>query len=242
MSAEREKNDGGLSLTTLLIASAASMAAAIFIHKFWSGGAILGAAITPIIVAVVSESLKKPTQRVTAIREQRRQATVDGPRVSVPPRTAPEPERDRDREDRFGIWEADRTPPWHRLNRRHLQIALVTGLLAFAVGAFALTGAELVFGGSASGDRRTTVFGGEDRKDRDSERGGTTTTDPQETTPDETETAPATPAPETTPTTPPKTTPVPGEEAAPQTPAPAPGETAPAPAPEQPGAEQAPAE
>ena len=233
--AESEKSDSKLSPTTLVIASLASGAAAIFIHEVWTGGAILGAAITPVIVAIVSESLKKPTEKLTSVkaRPARRGAT-----------RAPEPVEaqavELEREDRFGIWEDEKQrrerggSPWHTLNRKHLKIALATGGLAFLVAVVALTTTELVFGGSVgSSGERTTIFRG---GDSDAGKTPTETTEQDETvtTPQEapqTEPVPqdeqAPPA--TTPTTPPAAT----------TPAPAPdsGGT-PAPAPATPGATQ----
>jgi len=242
--AESEKTDSKLSPSTLVIASVASAAAAIFIHEVWTGGAIVGAAITPVIVAIVSESLKKPTEKLSAVtaRPARRGAT-----------RAPEPVEaqavELQREDRFGIWEDEKRrgqqggSAWHKLNRKHLKIALATGALAFVVAVVALTAAELVFGGSVgSSGERTTIFRG--GGGREAEKTTTTeTTAPEETvtTPQEapqTEPIPqdeqAPPA--TTPTTPPPTTaPAPAPDSggtpAPATPAPAPGATQPAPVP-----------
>lgn len=241
MPAQSEKTDSGLSITTLLIASASSMAAAIFIHEFWTGGAILGAAVTPIIVAIVSESLKKPTQRVTAIREQRREATSldrrTPTRSTQRPSTPPPPELERP--DPFGIWQDDRRSSWDRFKGRPMKIALTTGLLAFAIGALVLTSGELVFGGSVGGgDKPTLVGGGRDRdRDRDSNR--TTETTPaegQEEAPVQT-----TPPEEPTGTAPTETVP-PEQEVAPgvapeQESVPAPQSTTPA----DPGGAQAPA-
>jgi hypothetical protein len=235
-----EKTDSKLSPLTLAIASAASVAAAIFVHEIWNGGAIVGAAITPIIVAVVSESLKRPAERLS---------TVTPPVTARPARRgrtrAPEAVEVRavelEREDRFGIWEDQKKKqsPWHKLNRKHLKIALATGAIAFVVGALFLTGAELVFGGSVgSSGERTTIFrgGGSDKKEP-----ATTTTTPaeEEQAPEETQTEPVpqeeTAPPATTPTTPPPATtqpaPAPQSGATPAPAEPAPGATQPAPAP-----------
>lgn len=218
MATQPRQQQGGLSIQTLAIASLASAAAAIVVHEVWRGGAILGAAITPVIVAIVSESLRKPVDRVAARREARRQAV----------------------DDRFGIWEEER--PRRRLNARHLKIALVTGALAFIIGAFALTATELVFGGNVgSGGRDTTIVGG-GSNDRDTEEKTTTTeTQPEAeepaptTTPDTTPTVPAEePSPTTTAPLPEGATPPPTDESAPASP-----ETTPA---EPPAAEPAPAE
>ena len=222
------KEDGGLSMQSLLIASAASMAAAIVIHEVWRPGAILGAAVTPVIVALVSEALRKPVTRVSTLREQRGlgRTTTQERRQAAPTAAAPA-------EDRFGIWEAERREPWHRrLDRRHARLALVTGVLAFAVGAFALTGAELVLGGNVgSGAKSTTLVGGKDERSSD---GQDDTKDeqavPSTTAPADEDGAPDAPAT----TVPPATTAPPATTPEPETPAPAPTDPVPdgAPAPE----------
>ena len=210
MSTPRQQQ-GGLSITTLAISAAASVAAAIVVHEVWKGGAILGAAVTPVIVAIVSETLRKPVDRVTSIREVRRTRPEVRPGEVPPPAPAPE--------DRFGIWQ-DRTPWWER---RGTKLGLATGLIAFVIGAVALTGTELLFGDSVgSGGSSTTVFGGGSKK-RSSDEKTTTTetqTETQATTP--TETVP--PEESVTPT---ETVPPPTETA------PAPTETAPVPPAEQ---------
>jgi hypothetical protein len=140
---KEERQAGGLSVQTLVIASLSSLAAAIFIHKFWQGGAILGAAVTPIIVSIVSELLKRPTDRATAVVARatpvrRRRAGAGAETVAPAASGAPAAPRD----DRFGLYE-DRA---RRVRRRRLQLGIVTGLAAFAIAAFVLTGAELVIG------------------------------------------------------------------------------------------------
>lgn len=225
MATQSRQQQGGLSIQTLAIASVASAAAAIVVHEVWRGGAILGAAITPVIVAIVSESLRRPADRVAARREQRRSSTT-GQRVE---------------EDRFGIWEADRSPR-RRLNARHLKIALTTGALAFVIGAFALTATELVFGGNVgSGARDTTIVGG---GSDDEEKTTTTQTQPTEeepapTTPEETTTTATEPPPTTTAPLPEGATPPTTQEPPPTAPQTTPGEPPAAPPP---GVEPAPAE
>lgn len=219
MATQSRQQQGGLSIQTLAIASLASAAAAIVVHEVWRGGAILGAAITPIIVAIVSESLRKPVDRAAARREARRSRTTQQQAA----------------EDRFGIWEADR--PRRRLNARHLNIALATGALAFVIGALALTATELVFGGNVgSGGRDTTIVGG-GSDDREAE---------EKTTQTETQPAPAATTAEPAPT-PPEEEPIPTttaplpEGATPPTTEP-PATEAPQTVPTQPPVEPAPAE
>lgn len=213
---------GGLSVPTLVIASLSSLAAALFIHKFWAGGAILGAAVTPIIVALVSEMLRKPVTRFETLREERRDRARRGRETFGPPPPLAEDPR---REDPFGIWGAEARSGLFggRLNARHLKIALATGVAAFVLVSVGLTALELVGGGSAGGDSRTTIFGGKDRdvdreqRDRDAQQPAATETQPEEipeTTPEETE-EPIEPGTVTEP---------PAEQAEPET---APEETAP---------------
>jgi hypothetical protein len=237
-----EKTDSKLSPATLAIASAASVAAAIFVHEIWNGGAIVGAAITPIFVAVVSESLKKPTEKLSTVRPAVSARPARRGRTAAPEAVEAQAV-ELQREDRFGIWEDERKrrgqSPWRRLDRRHLRIALITGVVACVVGVLALTVSELVFGGSigSSGERTTIFRGGGGSKDKPA----TTTTTTEEQAPadeeqaepipeEQTETVP----PATTPTTPPATTtPAPAPESG-ATPAPAepvPGATTPAPVP-----------
>ncbi len=208
---------GGLSASTLLVASVSSAVAAVIVSQVWRPGAIIGAAVTPIIVAITSELLRKAPEKVTT--------AVPRPR---PARSAPAPSAP---EDRFGIWstldEPPRAPRAEVRRRRALRLAVLTGLVAFVIGAVALTTGELVLGGAVGGGERTTVFGGSDRRssDRDRDDGPATTegrtvtetvpapatdgeTVPEATEPAPTTTTPTEPAPgRTTPTVPAPTTP-----------------------------------
>ena len=244
MSAQCEQG-GGLSLQTLVIASLASMTAAVVIHEIWTGGAITGAAITPVIVAITSELLKRPIDRAAQLRErtvrsERTQGAIA--RGETAPLAPPAPERldrpdRRDRPDPFGIWQAGGSAPWYRrLDRRHLRLAILTGVLAFVVGAAALTVTELVFGGNVGSGGRETTLGGGNGRDRDRDEEPPASTEPAATSPAPAQEEQETPAPQdpttTTPpaqTTPPATTappaattPAPAPAPVPETPAPAP--------------------
>jgi len=247
---ERKDSGGGLSLATLVIASLSSVAAAIFIHEFWQGGAILGAAITPIIVSIVSELLRKPTETVTTVVAQRRPGTprtaAAGPAVPTGASRAPTATRTVRDDDPFGL----RPERGRRVRRRRLGLAFATGLVAFVVAGFLLTGTELVIGnplggsGGAStasdgGGGGTTLLGGggdgsedEQQGERQDDQADEQQQDEQQQdpAPDEEQQDPAAPEDGTTPTTP---------ETAPETaPAPdgttPPGEQAPTPEPTQP--------
>ena len=216
-----QDNGGGLSLQTLLIASLSSLAAALFIHKFWQAGAILGAAVTPVIVALVSEGLRKPAERITA----RTGRTRDLPAVNPPPVVDPP------RDDRFGIWEQQK-----RRRPLHVKLAVATGVVAFLLAAVVLTGAELVLGGASDSDRLRVIPGKQERKDAGGgrERQEGTRTGPDQavpTAPEDEEAPPATaPEEEAPPETAPEDAPPPEEEVPPAEtlPQPAPGATTPA--------------
>jgi len=209
--ADKGNSGGGLSLQTLAIASLSSLAAAFFIHKFWQGGAILGAAVTPVIVALVSEGLRKPVEVVTTRTGRTREQTA----VNPPPVVTP-------REDKFGIWEEQKAA-----RPLHFKLALATGLVAFAIAAFFLTGAELVLGGASDGDKFRVLPGKQQKKDSKNDSAPSTSTEPDEATPTpgEEEEAPPT----VTVTAPPEEE-VPPPEEAPEEQVP-PSETAPAPDP-----------
>ena len=141
----------GISVQTLVIASVSSLAAAIVVHEIWQGGAIIGAAITPVIVGIVGEALRRPVDRLSAVRE--------GGRRLPPERDHDVPPASRERgDDPFGLWE-DQGRRRSR-GRTWLALGAITGVIGFAIAAFFLTGSELVFGGSVAGSRRTTIFGG----------------------------------------------------------------------------------
>ena len=62
------EQSGGLSVTTLLIASGSAAAAAVIVPLFWDRGSLVAAAITPVIVTLTSEALKKPVEKVQTRR------------------------------------------------------------------------------------------------------------------------------------------------------------------------------
>jgi hypothetical protein len=69
-----------LSLTTLTIGSVSSAAAAVVVHHLWRSGTILGAAATPVLVALFAEALRRPVERVT-VRSRRRFARGEPIRI-----------------------------------------------------------------------------------------------------------------------------------------------------------------
>ena len=218
MSDER-RTQGGLSVKTLLIAGAASAVAALLIPLIWRPGTVFAAAMTPVIVALVSELLRKPVETVSTVAVRR------GARVSVPldrrPDEAFDPLAPPPTEELEAL-SAAIAPPRAEHRRRSLsgaqwKLALATGLVAFAVVAALFTASELLAGDAASGGgKRTTFFGGsstnrdkrsDEREDkqRDAQKSATPTAEPSETptptpTPSATATATPTPLPGATPT------------------------------------------
>ena len=179
----------------LALAALASAVATLVIARFGLAGTVIGAALMPVLVALVGEAARRPARRLTRVGPKRRARQVR------------------------------RDPPLHRravraLERREFswRRVLVTGLGGFVLVVAAFTIADLGLGDSVASDRRTTFFGGGElspRKDRDERRDPATTGEspattvemPEETTTTEereeteptepTETAPTT---ETTPT------------------------------------------
>jgi len=254
VSQNRQQAKGGLSVTTLMIASASSLAAALVVSRLWGGGTLIGAAMTPVIVALVSEGLNRPAKVIGTVRQTRTgrfdpvaegraglregdlaRARHEAPAAAVAERRVHRASG-RDPGERRGLS--------LRLPRPRMVAAIATGLVAFAIAAVFLTGGELVLGKSvASSSKRTTLVpvrrssAPDTKKDKTdtttTPTTGTTTTPTTTTTttpPGATTPAPSTTTPtvapqqQTAPVAPPTTTAPPG--ATPTTPA------APAPAPQ----------
>ena len=223
-----------LSVRTLLYASIGSATAAILTSQFWTAGTPVAAALTPVIVALVSELLHGPTERIA------QRLTTDTrriPETDVLPEAAgagppPKEEERRPRPAREvppGPPGPGRPPPRRAgaaagepefrvyrstaaASRLPWKVILATAAIAFAIAAAVLTLPELIAGGSLSGgERDTTLFGGQ-KKDREAPAEEETTpeeTAPAEEAPDEPDRTVTTPKPapeETTPTTPGTTT------------------------------------
>ena len=248
MAPPNRKGGGGLSLQTLVIASAASVTAAMVTSRVAPAGTIYASALTPVIVAAVSELLSKPADRVSALREQRRAMVQEARRAQTarvlgeepnPLRGAPEfaqgPQADQEHGfvtasngNGQGADEAlERIRSLGGTSRRrilHPKVWIATGLAAFAIAVAVLTLPELIFGGAVATNHRTTIFGGATHQTSKpkTEKAQTQTTTNQQTT---TTTVPteSTTTPTTTETTPTNT----GEQTAPSggTPAPQPADT-----------------
>jgi cell division ATPase FtsA len=192
------ENERRLSIRTLVIASIASLTAALITSRFWSAGTPIAAAVTPVLVSLVSEMLHRPTEKIAE------RLTSDAPVLgrSAPMRRAPERGRAEPGREQPPV-PTHRTPvkpppvdsgpvpvnvykqPAPKRRRIAVGVALATGLLAFAIAAVVLTVPELIAGQSVGkSDRKSTYFGGRHRKATQDQQQETQ----QQTTPTQTET------------------------------------------------------
>jgi hypothetical protein len=219
---EREE-ERRLNTRTLTIASVASATAAAVTSQLWIAGTWIAAALTPVLVALISEAMHRPTERIARAwtseqGEARTTRTVSTTRSEPTAVTGtPGPVR---------VYR--QTGPRTALTRRRIAIGTVaaTAAIAFVVGLAALTTADLVSGGSVGkGSGRLTLGGGGDGNDdkgdtqrpaQDSAPQRQDQSDQQQSTPTEppetTTSPPEEPPSDTAPVPPPVETP-PGEPA-----------------------------
>jgi len=187
-----EKDSGsGISIQTLAISAAAAVAAAVVVPMVWERGTLVATAMTPVIVALVSEGLRKPADRISSVTKTVRRsgtgAAVRDPDFEpLPPEDRGVDVRD---DDPFGL--RGRPPVKH-----HWKIALATGAAAFAIAVVGLTMSELVFGGPATKEGGSTTFFSGSRNETPTPTATPTATE----TPEATETAEPTGTPTPTPT------------------------------------------
>src|SRR5436190_10101452 len=188
---ERERGETRrLSIRTLVIAFVAASVAGVVTSQFWIPGTWISTGLTPVLVALISELLHRPTEAVSRRLTSERTAPLPeaaGPAAPPPEDADPLPQRvpaepgSRDREapaPPVQVYRRGRGP-----SRRRIAIGVValTAVLAFAAAALAITSADLITGGSVGhGNRKTTLFGGH--------HGARTEQQPTATTP--TQTAP----------------------------------------------------
>jgi hypothetical protein len=217
---DEKPTQGGLSVKTLLIAAASSAVAAIVVPMLWRPGTVFAAAMTPIIVTLVSELLHRPVEKVTAVTARR---PARGAEVLDEPFDEPfDPLAPPSAEELDELPQTRAAPrAVHRrrkpLTARQWKLGIATGLVAFALVAALFTASELLAGDAVTGGgNRTTFFGGgsggdgdetkRDRQDtqrerRDEEPTPTATPEPEATaTPEATTTPEATATPTPTPT------------------------------------------
>jgi hypothetical protein len=192
-----EKDSGsGISIQTLAISAAAAVAAAVVVPMIWERGTLIATAMTPVIVALVSEGLRKPAEKITAVTPLVTRRSATGAAVRDPdfdPLPPGEHDVDTRGDDPFNLH--GRPPVKH-----HWKIALATGAAAFAIAAVFLTTSELVLGGPATRDSgRTTLIGGGNSDEPEASPTPSATETPEATeTPAPTETSTPTPTPTAT--------------------------------------------
>ncbi|MGH2844647.1 MAG: hypothetical protein ACRDL0_01235, partial [Thermoleophilaceae bacterium] len=82
--AEREE-ERRINVRTLAIASAAAAAAALVTSQLWVAGTWMAAAMTPVIVTLVSELLHRPTERISRSFTSERTAVLPEAGGAAPP-------------------------------------------------------------------------------------------------------------------------------------------------------------
>lgn len=227
----------GLDLSTLFISAIASAAAAYVTSKIWAPGTLFSAAMSPVIVALVKEGLRKPTEVITNVvpvvrptpsRWSRAGADEPGLVPQVDERPAPGVHPDPDAPPSLVLPGQETTPVRvysTRGRRLRWRLAVLTGLLGFVIAVLAFTVPELITGHSIGGSHKTTIFGGHHRTKPSPTKTTTSTTSTStqkttttETTPTQTTTVTKTQTVTTpTPTTPTQTTPAAPTTATPST-------------------------
>jgi hypothetical protein len=198
--------DRGIDLTTLFLSAIASAAAAYITSKLWGPGTLFSAAFAPVIVALVKEGLRRPTEKVanvvpavvTPTRWSRGAADDPGlvaaPDPDAPADTAVHRDPDAPHVVLPPVVATDATGPVRvystRARRLRWRLALITGLLGFGVCVLVFTVPELIAGQSVGGSHKTTIFGG--HRSKHTKKSGTSTTSTSTTKTSTTETTPTT--------------------------------------------------
>jgi hypothetical protein len=183
----------GLDLTTLLISAIASAAAAYITSKIWAPGTLVSAAFTPVIVALVKEGLRKPTEVITNVvpavvptssKWTRASAEDPGLVAEVEPAETRKPPAEAGAPEPIVVATGGTSPVRvysTRGRRLRWRLAVITGLLGFGIAVLAFTVPELIAGQSLGGSHKTTIFGGP-HEHRSSKTKTTTSTTPASTT------------------------------------------------------------
>jgi hypothetical protein len=180
----------GVSLQTLIIASVASAVASFAVSRIWGAGTLISAAVTPVIVALVAEFLRRPVQTVAATakkvptvqtlpgRKRTFAAPGDPTRVlddptrvttdvatgdeSQSPSGQPLPRRrvEPPADSTSVVDPGTINPAEANTWRPHWRLVVVTGLLAFAIVVALYTVPDLLAGRSITGNGQPTTFFG----------------------------------------------------------------------------------
>jgi hypothetical protein len=230
--------DRGIDLTTLFLSAVASAVAAYVTSKIWAPGALFSAAMSPVIVALVKEGLRKPTEVVANVvptvvpapaRWSRTGPSEPGLVVEGEPEPAPRVDPDAPHVLLPPVVAGGSGPVRVYSTRGRLlrwRLAVMTGLLGFAICVVLYTVPELISGKSIGrGDGATTLWGGDRNHTKKSPATTQTTTTATPTstattptTTDETKTVTQTQTVTTPAPTPTQTTPAPSTAAPSATP------------------------
>lgn len=207
----------GIELTTLFLSAVASAVAAYVTSKVWAPGTLFSAAMSPVIVALVKEGLRKPTEvvanvvpNVVTTPARWTRGGVSEPGLVLDPgpgRVDADPARAEAGAAAAQPTASDPHAPHvvlpaavsaedgpirvysTRASRLRWRLALVTGVMGFAVCAVLYTVPELVTGKSITGHRHsTTLFSHRDKRPSATTSTSTTATSTAETTPTTTQT------------------------------------------------------
>src|SRR3954467_12928368 len=74
----------GSSIQNLVISAAAAVAAAVIVPMIWERGTLIATAMTPVIVAVVSEALRKPAEVISTVPSRLPPPSPTGPPLRSP--------------------------------------------------------------------------------------------------------------------------------------------------------------
>ncbi|MEA2265325.1 MAG: hypothetical protein QOE27_908 [Solirubrobacteraceae bacterium] len=175
----RDERRGGISIQTLTVAAAASAIASFTVSRIWGAGTVVSAALTPVLVALASEFLRRPVDHVSASAQ--RVVPVVAPALVRPSsargQAPPAPTRPEDRASGVGRPPAPGEPPpspspppqaeWAPVSyadppaaafRPRWRLVLMTGFLAFAIVVGFFTIPDLILGHSITGAGGSTTF------------------------------------------------------------------------------------
>lgn len=171
-SAEREE-ERRLNTRTLTIASVASATAAAVTSQLWIAGTWIAAALTPVLVTLISEAMHRPTERIArawtaAGTGEARSSRAISPTHREP--TAVTGTAGPVRVYRAGGGSGSRST---MLTRRRIALGTVaaTAAIACVIGLLTLTTVDLVSGGSVGkGSGRFTLAGGKSTGDQQEQK------------------------------------------------------------------------
>ncbi len=163
-----------ISVQTLIVASVASAVTSYTVSKLWGPGTLLSAAATPILVALISELVRRPvvgvssTAQKVAVAPLRHLPVTRSQNAGAPSAAVPEPDRpphpprpgDADVQATEAQWAPAGPPPVVEQTRAgpRWRLVLVTGMLACLIVIGVFTALDLVAGRSITGNGAATTY------------------------------------------------------------------------------------